>query len=134
MRRWQGLPGKKPVERCRRASWLREAVSRYPRSTPHCDNQSGAAPGPAVIHDQTGYRFVARRPYSHSKRLERLSGEWRKELDRRIALLQKLRGQLDSCVGCGCLSLKVCHLRNAGDTLSDQGPGLMLLAKDLTEI
>ena len=69
-----------------------------------------------------------------AKDWKRLSGEWRKELDRRIALLQKLRGQLDSCVGCGCLSLKVCHLRNPGDTLSDQGPGPMLLAKDLTEI
>jgi MerR family transcriptional regulator, redox-sensitive transcriptional activator SoxR len=62
---------------------------------------------------------------------ERLSGEWRKELDRRIALLQKLRGQLDSCIGCGCLSLKVCHLRNPGDTVSDQGSGPLLMEEDL---
>src|SRR6204780_4644306 len=62
---------------------------------------------------------------------KRLSAEWRRELDRRIALLQKLRGQLDSCIGCGCLSLKGCHLRNPGDMVSDQGSGPMLMAEDL---
>ena len=58
---------------------------------------------------------------------KRLSTGWRQELDRRIALLRKLRGQLDSCIGCGCLSLKVCHLRNPGDTVSDQGSGPLLI-------
>jgi MerR family redox-sensitive transcriptional activator SoxR len=58
---------------------------------------------------------------------KRLSGAWRKELDRRIALLQNLRGQLDGCIGCGCLSLKVCQLRNPGDAMSDQGSGPLLL-------
>jgi MerR family transcriptional regulator, redox-sensitive transcriptional activator SoxR len=66
-----------------------------------------------------------------AKDWKRLSAEWRRELDRRIALLQKLRGQLDSCIGCGCLSLKVCHLRNPGDMVSDQGSGPMLMAEDL---
>jgi MerR family transcriptional regulator, redox-sensitive transcriptional activator SoxR len=69
-----------------------------------------------------------------AKDWKRLSGEWAKELDRRIALLQKLRGQLDSCIGCGCLSLKVCQLRNPGDSMSDQGPGPQLLGADLTEM
>jgi MerR family transcriptional regulator, redox-sensitive transcriptional activator SoxR len=63
---------------------------------------------------------------------KRLSGEWRAELDRRIALLQRLRGQLDSCIGCGCLSLKVCQLRNPGDTVADQGSGPLLMEQDLT--
>lgn len=62
---------------------------------------------------------------------KRLSGEWRRELDRRISLLQRLRDQLDSCIGCGCLSLNVCHLRNPGDTVSDQGSGPMLMEGDL---
>ena len=57
----------------------------------------------------------------------RLSAEWRKELDRRIVLLQKLRGQLDSCIGCGCLSLRVCQLRNPGDAESRKGSGPVLL-------
>ncbi|HYW33646.1 MAG TPA: redox-sensitive transcriptional activator SoxR [Candidatus Bathyarchaeia archaeon] len=64
----------------------------------------------------------------------RLSGQWRKELDRRIALLQKLRGQLDSCIGCGCLSLKVCQLRNPGDAVSDRGSGPQLLEEDLAQV
>jgi MerR family redox-sensitive transcriptional activator SoxR len=64
---------------------------------------------------------------------KRLSAQWRKELDRRISLLQRLRGQLDSCIGCGCLSLRMCHLRNPWDTVSDQGCGPLLIEKDLTE-
>jgi MerR family redox-sensitive transcriptional activator SoxR len=66
-----------------------------------------------------------------AKDWRRLSAEWRKELDRRIALLQRLRGQLDSCIGCGCLSLKVCQLRNPGDTVSDQGSGPLLMKEAL---
>lgn len=62
-----------------------------------------------------------------AKDWKRLSVEWRKELDRRIALLQKLRDQLDSCIGCGCLSLKICRLRNSWDRLSEEGTGPRLL-------
>lgn len=54
---------------------------------------------------------------------KRLSASWRDELDRRIALLTKLRTQLDDCIGCGCLSLKACRLRNPLDALSEQGAG-----------
>ncbi len=57
----------------------------------------------------------------------RLSVEWRKELDQRIALLQRLRSQLDGCIGCGCLSLKVCQLRNPADIVSAQGSGPLLM-------
>jgi MerR family transcriptional regulator, redox-sensitive transcriptional activator SoxR len=64
---------------------------------------------------------------------KRLAAGWRTELDRRIALLQRLRGQLDSCVGCGCLSLKACHLRNPADALSERGTGPLLLEGDLAE-
>ena len=66
-----------------------------------------------------------------AKDWRRLSVEWRKELDRRIALMLRLRSQLDSCIGCGCLSLKVCHLRNPGDTVSDRGSGPLLMEEDL---
>ena len=58
---------------------------------------------------------------------KRLSAGWRAEIDRRIALLQALGRQLDSCIGCGCLSLKVCRLRNSWDELSEDGPGPRLL-------
>src|ERR1700683_586996 len=60
----------------------------------------------------------------------RLSAEWRKELDQRIALLQRLRSQLDGCIGCGCLSLKVCQLRNPADILSAHGSGPLLMQAD----
>lgn len=62
---------------------------------------------------------------------KRLSAAWRNELDRRIDLLQKLRGQLDGCIGCGCLSLKTCRLRNPGDALSNRGPGPQLLEDEI---
>jgi len=57
----------------------------------------------------------------------RLSATWRAELDDRIGKLQQLRNQLSSCIGCGCLSLKDCPLRNPLDNLSQQGPGPRLL-------
>ena len=53
----------------------------------------------------------------------RLSGSWRAELDERIAQLQSLRDQLTDCIGCGCLSLQRCRLRNPGDALAEHGAG-----------
>ena len=52
-----------------------------------------------------------------------LSARWRHALDARIQGLTQLRDQLDGCIGCGCLSLKVCPLRNDGDCLAQDGPG-----------
>ena len=63
---------------------------------------------------------------------QRLSLEWRKELDQRIALLQRLRSQLDGCIGCGCLSLKVCQLRNPADMVSARGSGPLLMQPEAT--
>ena len=59
---------------------------------------------------------------------KRLAARWRADLDRRIALLTRLRGALDDCIGCGCLSLKVCRLRNPWDRLGEAGPGPRRLA------
>ncbi|WP_206243738.1 redox-sensitive transcriptional activator SoxR [Novosphingobium terrae] len=63
-----------------------------------------------------------------SAQWDALNREWRAMLDERITSLIQLRNQLDSCIGCGCLSLQDCPLRNPGDTLSAQGPGARLLA------
>lgn len=57
----------------------------------------------------------------------RLSRIWRDELDARIGQLQRLRDQLDGCIGCGCLSIKACRLRNPWDELAEHGPGAHLL-------
>ena len=56
-----------------------------------------------------------------------LSRAWRAELDERIRRLGQLRDQLDGCIGCGCLSLKTCPLRNPQDALGAQGSGPRLL-------
>lgn len=53
----------------------------------------------------------------------RLSAAWRAGLDERIAQLEKLRDTLDDCIGCGCLSIDRCRLRNPGDRLGEQGAG-----------
>jgi MerR family transcriptional regulator, redox-sensitive transcriptional activator SoxR len=58
---------------------------------------------------------------------KRLSAEWRADLNRRITVLQKLSRELDNCIGCGCLSLKICRLRNTSDELSEEGSGPRLL-------
>ncbi len=52
-----------------------------------------------------------------------LAAEWRSELDGRIALLTRLRDRLDGCIGCGCLSVEDCPLRNPEDRMAGEGPG-----------
>ena len=58
---------------------------------------------------------------------KKLSAGWRNELNDRIARLTRLRDQLDGCIGCGCLSLGICPLRNPHDNLGKQGPGPRIL-------
>jgi MerR family redox-sensitive transcriptional activator SoxR len=53
----------------------------------------------------------------------RLSGEWTKRIDDRIAQLQRLRAGLTQCIGCGCLSIDKCKLANPADRASRGGPG-----------
>lgn len=59
-----------------------------------------------------------------------LSEAWRAELDLRIRHLTGLRDQIDSCIGCGCLSLKECPLRNPGDVMASAGAGPRVLIDD----
>lgn len=56
-----------------------------------------------------------------------LTRHWRDELDKRIETLTRLRNDLDGCIGCGCLSMRDCPLRNPGDRLGQQGSGAVLL-------
>ncbi|WP_159713467.1 redox-sensitive transcriptional activator SoxR [Geminicoccus flavidas] len=56
-----------------------------------------------------------------------LSRAWRANLDARITRLTRLRDQLDGCIGCGCLSMQACPLRNPKDELGAEGPGPRLL-------
>ena len=53
----------------------------------------------------------------------RLSARWRKRLEDRIALMERLRDKLTGCIGCGCLSLQRCNLINPKDRLAATGAG-----------
>lgn len=53
----------------------------------------------------------------------RLSASWRGRIDEQIDRLERLRDRLDSCIGCGCLSLERCGLSNPEDALRARGPG-----------
>ncbi|MCI0669902.1 MAG: hypothetical protein L0Y64_05535 [Myxococcaceae bacterium] len=56
-----------------------------------------------------------------------MSAAWRAELDGRIQRLTRLRDQLNGGIGCGCLSLSSCPLRNPRDVLAEEGSGPRLL-------
>ncbi|MFA1547584.1 redox-sensitive transcriptional activator SoxR [Actinomadura chokoriensis] len=60
----------------------------------------------------------------------RLSAGWRTELDTRIDQLVRLRDDLSDCIGCGCLSIDKCVLRNRDDRLGDEGAGPRRLLTD----
>jgi MerR family redox-sensitive transcriptional activator SoxR len=57
----------------------------------------------------------------------RLSRGWRKRLDDQIDALVALRDGLDSCIGCGCLSLDRCAISNPADDARSGGPGAVYL-------
>jgi MerR family transcriptional regulator, redox-sensitive transcriptional activator SoxR len=61
---------------------------------------------------------------------QRLSRRWAPLLDERIAALVALRRQLDSCIGCGCLSLARCKLYNPQDLAAARGAGARYLLGD----
>ena len=61
---------------------------------------------------------------------ERLSRRWRDDLDRRIAVLEALRGRLTTCIGCGCLSIDACDLLNPDDEAAALGAGAHYLERD----
>ena len=60
----------------------------------------------------------------------RLSSGWGERIDERIAELERLRGGLTECIGCGCLSLTRCRLANPGDRAAAGGAGPRYLLGD----
>jgi MerR family transcriptional regulator, redox-sensitive transcriptional activator SoxR len=53
----------------------------------------------------------------------RISKDWRGRLDEQITALEALRDGLQSCIGCGCLSLRACAMSNPGDAAAAYTPG-----------
>lgn len=75
----------------------------------------------ATIHEA-----LADLPHDHAPNAadwRRFTDSWKAMLEERILSLMQLRDQLTSCIGCGCLSLEDCPLRNPGDALGRQGAG-----------
>jgi MerR family redox-sensitive transcriptional activator SoxR len=65
----------------------------------------------------------------------KLSRGWRRHLDTRIAELERLRDDLTTCIGCGCLSLQTCRLFNPDDEAATNGAGpRYLLGDDRDEV
>lgn len=56
-----------------------------------------------------------------------LSAKWKESLDERIIALTQLRDEMAGCIGCGCLSLRDCPLRNPKDELGKTASGAVLL-------
>lgn len=65
-----------------------------------------------------------------AKDWDRLARSWRPRLDEQVAILTRLRDQLDECIGCGCLSLSSCGLWNPGDVAAERGTGPRYLLGD----
>lgn len=63
----------------------------------------------------------------------KLSRAWRPRLDEQIAVLGRLRDDLTSCIGCGCLSFRTCALYNPADAAAELGPGPRYLLGDSSE-
>lgn len=57
----------------------------------------------------------------------RISHGVRNRLIEEIARLQKIRADLDGCIGCGCLSLERCALYNRDDKWAAKGAGPRVL-------
>ena len=64
------------------------------------------------------------------KQWAEMSARWRPMLDERIALLEELRTDLEECIGCGCLSVASCRLRNPYDRAHQFGSGARYLLGD----
>lgn len=86
--------------------------------------------------DEVGEAFArlpdARTPTARD--WDRLSRRWRDRLDQQIVLLEKLRDDLSSCIGCGCLSLGSCALYNPDDVAAALGDGPRYLLGDSSAV
>lgn len=60
----------------------------------------------------------------------RVAAKIEARLTAQIAMLENLRAKLDSCIGCGCLSLETCALYNPGDAAGARGPGPRFVFED----
>ena len=82
--------------------------------------------------EQIGAAFASLPPEAAPTRQQwtRMARPWAAVIDRRIADLERVRDDLDGCIGCGCLSLQRCRLYNPDDALGADGSGARRLLPD----
>ena len=61
-----------------------------------------------------------------------ISRSFREALQARIDMATRMRDRLDSCIGCGCLSLSSCELYNPADKVKRFGPGPQHILQDMS--
>ncbi len=61
---------------------------------------------------------------------QRASRRWKRALEKRREGIERLERELTGCIGCGCLSMKDCPLRNPADEMAARGPGAAWLDRD----
>ncbi|WP_151797576.1 MULTISPECIES: redox-sensitive transcriptional activator SoxR [Acinetobacter] len=69
------------------------------------------------------FAILPRQKVASKSDWQEMSQAWQTQLDQKIMDLLKLRQQLDKCIGCGCLSLQQCPLRNPNDELGQTSAG-----------
>lgn len=73
------------------------------------------------VHD--AFSVLPKQQVASKKDWVKMSRSWQQQLDQKIISLLHLRNQLDQCIGCGCLSLQQCPLRNPDDQFAKQSTG-----------
>ncbi|WP_353141825.1 redox-sensitive transcriptional activator SoxR [Acinetobacter pragensis] len=73
------------------------------------------------VHD--AFEMLPKHKAAAKSDWQKMSQRWQQQLDQQIIHLLQLRLQLDQCIGCGCLSLKQCPLRNPDDQLGQDSAG-----------
>jgi MerR family redox-sensitive transcriptional activator SoxR len=98
---------------------------RYPRETLRRISFIRIAQQVGLSLDEirTALRSLPDNRTPNKKDWERLSSSWRPRLDQQIAMLERLRDRLTGCIGCGCLSLRLCQIVNPDDEAAGRGPG-----------
>jgi MerR family redox-sensitive transcriptional activator SoxR len=85
--------------------------------------QAGRAAGIPLERIRGALSTLPKRRTPSRRDWERLSKRWRDDLETRIAILQALHDRLNTCIGCGCLSIDRCELLNPDDEAAANGPG-----------
>ncbi len=98
---------------------------RYPRATLRrvALVQAGRAAGIPLAQIRDALDGLPSERTPSRRDWERLSRDWRADIDRRIATLRAVRDRLTTCIGCGCLSIDRCSLLNPEDEAAALGPG-----------